>query len=39
METSEPEPKPEQKKVSESDFFNYCKLESVQKISSLKPLD
>ena len=39
METSEPEPKPEQKKVSESDFFKHRKLASVQKISSLTPLD
>ena len=39
METSEPEPKPEQKKASESDFFKHRKLASVQKISSLTPLD
>ena len=41
METNEPkpEPEPDQKKVSESDFFKHRKLASVQKISSLTPLD
>ena len=37
MESSEPEP--EQGKISESDFFKKRKLASVQKITSLTPLD
>ena len=39
METSEPKPEQEKKEVSESDFFKHRKLASVQKISSLTPLD